>query len=187
MSFKEVIAYVESNNNQFAIRYEESYFIKAEKKGNEKILNLIQAFNRCSKDTAKIIFATSFGLYQILGVNLYSICDLKYSIGEYLCNKDLQDTAFFNFCKRRDIDLEKVENELKSISEKVIEFERLKTNELDYFEKIKDYMEANIINLQNLIRFVQRYNGAIFPSLNFFNYLYKMVNAYKKLKKEEVK
>ena len=187
MILKEVIAHVESNNNLFALRYEESYFIKAEKKGNEKVLNLIQAFNRCSKDTAKVIFATSFGLYQILGANLYSICDLKYSIGEYLCYKDLQDTALFNFCKRRDIDLEKVENELKLISEKAIEYEKLKINELDYFEKVKDYIETNFTDLQNLKRFVQRYNGAIFPSLNFFNYLYKMVNAYKKLKKEEVK
>ncbi|MGC9115968.1 MAG: hypothetical protein ACP5HH_08285 [Fervidicoccaceae archaeon] len=156
MTLKEVIAYVESNNNPFALRYEESYFIKAEKKGNEKILNLIQAFNRCSKDTAKVIFATSFGLYQILGVNLYSICELKYSIGEFLCYKDLQDTAFFTFCKRRDIDIEKVENELRLISEKTKELERLKTNELDYFEKVKDYMEVNFINLQNLIKFIQR-------------------------------
>jgi lysyl-tRNA synthetase class I len=181
MILKEVIAYVESNNNPFALRYEESYFTKAEKKENEKILNLIQAFNRCSKDTAKVIFAMSFGLYQILGVNLYSICELKYSVGEFLCYKDLQDTAFFTFCKKRDIDLEKVENELRLISEKTNELERLKINELEYFEKIKEFIEANFTDLQNLVKFVQRYNGAIFQSVNFFNYLYKMINAYKKL------
>jgi hypothetical protein len=106
---------------------------------------------------------------------------LKYSIGEFLCYKDLQDTTFFIFCKRRDIDLEKVENELKLISEKAKEFESQKVNELDYFEKVKDYMEAKFNDLQNLIKFIQKYNGAIFPSINFFNYLYKMINAYKKL------
>jgi hypothetical protein len=185
MILKEVIAYVESNNNPFVLRFEESYFIKAEKRGNEKILSLIQAYNRCSKDTAKVIFATSFGLYQILGVNLYSICELKYSIGEFLCYKDLQDTTFFIFCKRRDIDIEKAENELKLISKKAIEIEMLKINELDYFEKIKEFIKANFTDLQNLIKFIQKYNGAIFQSVNFFNYLYKMIYSYKRLKKEE--
>lgn len=70
-SFKtisQVIARIESSNDQFAIRFEPMVYKRINKL---PILDRIKKIHHCSEDTADMIYSCSFGDYQIMGFNLY--------------------------------------------------------------------------------------------------------------------
>lgn len=99
-TISELIAKVESNNVQWAMRYEAHF-----KPSVAAINNCIAAHRPAfmSRSTAEMICKTSWGKYQIMGENLYTICGLKDSVNLYMSDADLQEETFFRFLEKRDI------------------------------------------------------------------------------------
>lgn len=101
------VAMVESANRQHAIRFERTLFDKDEARTDQAltmILLRIMRTNSCSRDTACMIAASSWGMYQLLGVNLYDDhVGWDTDIGTYLGSAAQQNT-FNNFCRWRGID-----------------------------------------------------------------------------------
>lgn len=96
----DVIASIESSGIKYAMRFEPALY---ERIGNQNCavnfgLTNIALYNRCTLETAKIISCTSWGLFQIMGFNLYnSPISLKSPIGEYVENEGMQLSAFNAF------------------------------------------------------------------------------------------
>ncbi len=182
MLIYDVIALTESGNNQYAIRFEEKVYLNIYRRKSTELLQIIQKYNECSFDTAKMIFACSWGKYQIMGFNLYSVCQLKTSIGEFLCSDNLQNLAFLKFCIANKIDLSKVEAELKALSEQKALIKLKTTSYAEFTESFRSFLEDNQKSYQNTITFISRYNGSKFLSDAFYSYLLRMVYNYEKLK-----
>ena len=72
MTLMEAQAIVESSNDPLAIRFEPGLYT-ASPGWIARILPLVRSLNSCSTDTAKMIACTSFGMYQLLGANIYSL------------------------------------------------------------------------------------------------------------------
>jgi len=92
----ELIALVESNNDQYAMRYEPRYKPHA--------LNITDYARRhkVSLETARICLASSWGLYQIMGNNLYSY-GLQISLPNYACSVAVQKHYFDTFLIRNNL------------------------------------------------------------------------------------
>lgn len=99
-TISELIAKVESNGVQWAMRYEAHF-----KPSVAAINNCIAAHRPAfmSRSTAEMICKTSWGKFQIMGENLYTICGLKCDVNSYMCDADLQEETFFRFLEKRDI------------------------------------------------------------------------------------
>ena len=165
-----LIGLVESGLSPHAIRFEEHLYKKY--KERKVKVSVIATFNGfCSIDTAYMIASTSWGIYQILGWNLYYKCDLHVSIGEYLSDISLQTETFKRFFKSimkvSDVDLEaeRIIWQLKSIEHQI---RNKKVNEvIDIVLNLKD-------KIPTLRKFITRYNGCQFGSIRFTDYLLRM-------------
>jgi len=175
------VACVESNVNQFAIRFEENYY---KKNLDHKILEIIRHCNNCSRDTAKMIASTSWGQYQILGINLYSICEYYSEIGKYLCDDDLQYITFERFIKKRVFQKEtekRVINTLEAISHISFYYKCLNLKAEAKIEMLKDFLECNREVYKDLEIFISKYLGAKFLSQAFINYILRLIHYHNKL------
>lgn len=101
----DVIAIVESANNQNAIRFEPLTYNNNQNTYNNTIANIIKIHN-CSEGTARMIYCSSWGKYQIMGFNLYNVasCNCAQSVINYCNNNGIQDMTFFNFLKSVHLD-----------------------------------------------------------------------------------
>ena len=95
----DVIAELESSNNQYALRFESELMLITY---NSEILNTIIKYNQCDEITAKMIYNTSWGLYQIMGFNLYSM-GLKTNVIAYCAEKSIQTIYFIQFLSENNI------------------------------------------------------------------------------------
>ncbi len=69
-----IIRNVESGCHLYAIRYEPGIFASlAQAESNAPLIQKIAGINACDIKTAKIIFSTSYGLWQEMGFNIYSL------------------------------------------------------------------------------------------------------------------
>ncbi len=69
-----IIRNVESGCRLSAIRYEPGIFASlAQAESNAPLIQKIAGINACDIETAKIIFSTSYGLWQEMGFNIYSL------------------------------------------------------------------------------------------------------------------
>lgn len=74
----------------------------------DKVFDLIKTIakiNGCTLETAQVLYATSFGLYQVMGYNLYSL-GLHRPISEFLAGphaRILQDAMFAKFLSGKGI------------------------------------------------------------------------------------
>lgn len=98
----DVIAWIESRDNQYAFRFEPAVYGR---RNHDNSLHQIMYLNGCSEDSARIIYSSSFGKYQIMGFNLYwpPICYMK-TFGEFLASEVDQTQAFYTFVNARKID-----------------------------------------------------------------------------------
>lgn len=72
MTLIEAIARVESNQNPCAMRFEPDLYSRYPAwAASEEAL--IRRLNECDADTARAIACTSWGSYQLLGVNVYAM------------------------------------------------------------------------------------------------------------------
>jgi hypothetical protein len=86
-TLQELIAQVESNNEQFAFRFEPSH--RPNSQFVSKLANLIG----CSYMSAETLCASSFGLYQIMGDELVAL-GLSISPIQYCASEPMQNFYF---------------------------------------------------------------------------------------------
>lgn len=105
MTLESIISDIESANNRYAMRFEPHVYQRTGAGKYGEAVTLAKARNKCSFETARVIVATSWSKFQIMGFNLYDPHGLDYPgcIGEYL-NDDMQQAhTFRTFCERRGI------------------------------------------------------------------------------------
>lgn len=102
-----VIAQVESSSRDEALRFESGLYRSWESSHPEaraKIAANIRSIHACSHDTAKLIACTSWGRYQILGMNLYSpLCGCQVNIFHYVADIDFQRICLEEFLRNKGI------------------------------------------------------------------------------------
>jgi hypothetical protein len=93
----DVIAWVESKGDPYAFRFEPATYANlanpsAVQKG---IIATIQTIHNCSYESAKVIYSSSFGKYQIMGFNLFapklSLCESAF---KFMGDSATQDAMF---------------------------------------------------------------------------------------------
>ena len=89
----DLIAQVESDGNQYALRFEKFYTAK------EQNILTMGTLNKCSQITAEILCKMSFGFFQIMGDNLISL-GLSINIFSYCNWISLQQQMFSRYCIR---------------------------------------------------------------------------------------
>jgi hypothetical protein len=93
----DVIAYVESKGDQYAFRFEPGTFATTANPhpAQIEILNRIQKIHSCSTATARVLYSSSFGLYQIMGFNLYADNSGVTGTAFAFMNDPIAQTVFF--------------------------------------------------------------------------------------------
>lgn len=101
-----IISQVESSGFSGALRFEPKVYETVKGRGaNAHFVPEIASLNHCTVETAEVIYSTSFGLYQIMGYNLYRL-GLHRPVSEFqngVQSRVLQDTAFARFLSDRNI------------------------------------------------------------------------------------
>jgi len=177
-----VIRYVESGNFKYALRFEEKVYnsLKGNFRKENQIINRIKDIHYCSEDTARMIASCSWGYYQILGLNIYSLCGYNDLIFKFIEDDNKQEEAFYRFCELKKISLLKAEKDLHDLTIVSIMIEAGKQNVGDYVKAFQDYVIKKIEKYPYLRNFITRYNGARAVSDAFFDYLLRMIYYYKK-------
>jgi len=101
LTLSRLVAEVESNNSPYAVRYESGWRYTTKKS--------IDSFHRAhrpvrmSEETVRILLASSWGKYQMMGSNLY---DMGYGaeLVQFASTEFEQDIWFKNFLQTRGID-----------------------------------------------------------------------------------
>lgn len=97
-----VIATVESGGFPYALRFEDAVYHRPPIWGQATISACLQA-NKCSGTTGRMILSTSFGLFQIMGFNLYGMLALKIPVATFLFDAEQQLASFAAYCKANGI------------------------------------------------------------------------------------
>jgi len=180
-----IIAYVESNYNPYAIRFEKNIFASLEgskyRQKPVKILSLIQEINKCNNDTAKMIYSTSFGKYQIMGYNIYGTCGYKYDIATFLCVEEHQSDCALKYLQSLMVNFDNVFSSLNTLSKIKKGYMAEKKSYEEFLKNLSEYLTSYKEAHSDIINFIQKYNGSRFPSTNFFGYLLRMIHFYEKL------
>lgn len=103
-----VIKAIESGNNPHAVRFEPAAYQDWDW---VPAMDRIQLKHKCSKDTAKMLACTSFGLYQLMGVNIF---DPRYpkdpetpldppDVFAFVADVGMQDVLFEAFLRAKSI------------------------------------------------------------------------------------
>jgi len=102
MKLQEAVMHVESSCNKSAIRFEFATFRNLPGWMHPSI-RTIRTIHNCTEETGDMIACTSFGLFQLLGANIY---DLRYTatIFEFISDIDGQYTLFRKFLSQRNFD-----------------------------------------------------------------------------------
>ena len=186
---QKVIRYVESGNFKYALRFEEKVYnsLKSSVKSQNQTVKRIQDIHYCSEDTARMIASTSWGYYQILGLNIYSLCGYNDLVFKFIESEEDQEKAFYRFCELKKISLLKAERDLHNITIVAIQIETSSKSSGDYVKTFQDYVNSNIEKYPFLKDFINKYNGARAVSNSFFDYLLRMVYYFKKIAGGELK
>lgn len=86
-----LVALVESNNNPYAVRLEQSYL--------DRVKNadaMVQRLN-ITHTTARFLLSCSWGKYQIMGENLWNM-GIRISPIKYCNDTNVQDISFHTYC-----------------------------------------------------------------------------------------
>jgi hypothetical protein len=98
-TIEQVIAAIESGNNMFSMRFEvQTYYGSNPKQTGMPLLLKIGQANHCNIQTAKMIAATSWGKFQIMGFELYAApLSFNYSVGAFMANSEMQNNVFNSY------------------------------------------------------------------------------------------
>jgi|GEM_PF-1738289 len=99
----DVVQRIESSGQLDAVRFESGIFNGS---FDVHVLANIKKFNNCSDMTSKAIYSMSFGLFQIMGFNLYdsNICGYTGTLGPYLTDVVIQKTSLNKFFNAKHLD-----------------------------------------------------------------------------------
>ena len=98
-----VIASIESSNNPHAIRFEPRVYANLTV-APRPIIDSIAAHNFCTRATAIALASFSFGLYQLMGMNLYE-CGYNADVAAFLNDEAAQLEYFGKFLTRSGINV----------------------------------------------------------------------------------
>jgi hypothetical protein len=110
---RNVIAQLESGYNVYAMRFEPNFYQRIRARfddaGDESARNAMRLYVKIhgytpSKDTMAAICATSWGMYQILGWNLFVYGLIGVPLPEWQKNPVIQDSSFDAFLARNGFD-----------------------------------------------------------------------------------
>lgn len=87
-TLSQLVMMAESNGFRGAMRFEPAF------KPSDLAVQIAAKVNRCNLATARVICATSWGAYQMMGENIYGLCGFQCSISEYLNADNIQDASF---------------------------------------------------------------------------------------------
>jgi hypothetical protein len=99
-TLQDCIQWVESGNHAEAMRFEPTLFTSRPAWVVNQIAKIQYAHGgatSCDTNTAMQIACTSYGLYQILGANIYASGDFKNSIFDFVFDLLFQEDAFQRF------------------------------------------------------------------------------------------
>jgi hypothetical protein len=96
MKLEAVISLVESSGQPHAIRFEPELYESDPQWIENQEAKIIAANHHCSKDTARQIAVTSYGLYQLLGANVWNL-GYTGDMGDFLNDVPGQMTIFNKF------------------------------------------------------------------------------------------
>ncbi|MEM4709335.1 MAG: hypothetical protein QXV47_07300 [Fervidicoccaceae archaeon] len=168
-----LVAVVESRFNQFAIRFE-PHLYASRPRWMEGGVRRFRVIHECSENTAWAFGATSFGMYQILGANIYGICKYDDKIFRFVGDSGVQLECFKTFVS--EVCGQKYEIVEKRVLEEVDRLSRV-------YKEVGDFGEV-VSKDSQLSVFVRRYNGAPHGSKLFDSYVRRMVLAYISFSKE---
>ena len=99
-----IISHVESSGLKYALRFEPGIFAGLATLGAAESAELdhIAHLNLCSYETARVIYSTSFGFYQIMGFNIYAL-GWDGPILSWWQDINAQNAAFAAFLDKNDI------------------------------------------------------------------------------------
>jgi hypothetical protein len=100
-TLQQCIAGVESGHRLDAIRFEPDLFSASPQWVRNQITKIQYAHggsSACSVSTATMLACSSFGLYQILGANIYA-GNFKNTVFAYIADQSLQNSVFAEFIK----------------------------------------------------------------------------------------
>jgi hypothetical protein len=110
VSLSQVIAWIESRENPHALRFEPAVYFSltngAMTPAHAAIVHRIMQIHNCSIATAQCIYSTSYGLYQLMGFNLYaddSVNSTDLDVVSFCSNTDEQTRIFNAFVSREAI------------------------------------------------------------------------------------
>ena len=94
----DLISHIESSGNAYAYRFEPTVYKNlstgALTPEHLEIVQNIMSIHRCSQSSAMVIYSSSYGLYQIMGFNLYGQLNCNVSIFKF-CNDPISQTVLF--------------------------------------------------------------------------------------------
>lgn len=102
MELSEIIGQIESGGNRKAMRFEPVVYDRTMKVAYPPLAGKIKAINICSNATSLMIYSTSWGMFQFMGMTLY---DLGYDkpIMDFVESPDDQVAAFDQFVTKHGI------------------------------------------------------------------------------------
>lgn len=98
-----IIAYIESHGNPKALRFEPLVYGRIFSSEANAIINRIVNIHRCTYHTAAVILSTSYGLFQIMGENIYAENGYDKTIFDYCIDIGAQLKMFNDFVIARRI------------------------------------------------------------------------------------
>jgi len=96
----QVVAQIESGNVPWVMRFEPAFKTSAEAKNKCIAAHKPGYMNQTTADS---ICRTSYGLYQIMGENIYTVCGFTGTIAQFLNDAHAQEACFYRFIERRGI------------------------------------------------------------------------------------
>lgn len=106
-----IIASIESSDNPKRLRFESATYQKLISGKmtpiHSVIVGNIASINKCSTDTAAMLYSTSFGLYQMMGFNLWdpsSSARTSFDVFSFVASPNEQTRCFNAFVSRETID-----------------------------------------------------------------------------------
>jgi|SRR5579859_1709931 len=102
-SLASAVAQVESAGFPYAMRFEMGLFEAGYGAGKPEI-SVIMGAHKCNMVTARTIYCTSYGLFQIMGFNLYGPLGWTNAVAPFMFDPEQQLAMFNKFCSLNGVD-----------------------------------------------------------------------------------
>lgn len=136
LNLSRVIQAIESSGNPHAIRFESELYNDSKRIISIELHASIAARNVCSSDTARMLAYTSYGLYQLMGFNLYEL-GWNSDVASFMTDPSSQAIMFNEFLDSKHINYTLAE--MLADNAKLLQFSDTYNGSAAYMAKIKEY------------------------------------------------